>query len=161
MEKCPDCGLPVYRHDAPNWAPAPTCQAHVSDKLLIGCRDRQRKQQAARITELEAALAEEKLKGEALEQAWQNEIRCSAQIQRGQQERLAERDRRVAELDMRRREGRKLLARMVKYCREDKATTERATRLERLVTQVAGYLNRTHKPSDILRSDELPPTPSE
>ncbi len=118
-------------------------------------------QSETRITELEAALAEEKLKGEALEQAWQNEIRCSAQIQRGQQERLAERDRRVAELDMRRREGRKLLARMVKYCREDKATTERATRLERLVTQVAGYLNRTHKPSDILRSDELPPTPSE
>ncbi len=53
--------------------------------------------------------------------------------------------------DGRLREGRQLLARMVKYCREDKATTTRATRLERLVEQVAGYLNRTHEPRDILR----------
>lgn len=57
-------------------------------------------------------------------------------------------------LDGRRREGRQLLARMVKYCREDKATTARTTRLERLVEQVADYLQRTHEPRDILREKE-------
>lgn len=57
------------------------------------------------------------------------------------------------ELELRRREGRGLLQRLVKYVREDRATTQRATRLARLVDQVADYLNRTHRPSDVLRGD--------
>ncbi len=54
MPTCQACGLPVFRQGDPNWAPTPCCQAHVSDKLLIGCRDRQRKHQASRIAALEA-----------------------------------------------------------------------------------------------------------
>jgi hypothetical protein len=58
---------------------------------------------------------------------------------------------RAHQLDIRRRESRQLLQRMVKYVREDKAVTPRATRLERLTEQVADYLERTHDPNDILR----------
>lgn len=63
-------------------------------------------------------------------------------------------ERELAAADGRCREGRQLLARMVKYCREDKATTARATRLERLVEQVADYLSRTHEPRDIMRQEK-------
>jgi len=58
---------------------------------------------------------------------------------------------RIAELDGRRREGRALLHRMVKYVTEDRAVTPRATRLARLTDQVRDYLNRTRDPKDILR----------
>ncbi len=48
-------------------------------------------------------------------------------------------------------EARALLQRMVKYVREDEATTPGTTRLERLTSQVADYLQRTHDPMSILR----------
>ena len=64
---------------------------------------------------------------------------------------LAERDQRIAELDGRRREGRQLLRRMVKYVTEDRAETPGNTRLARLTKQVADYLDRTHDPKDVLR----------
>lgn len=57
-------------------------------------------------------------------------------------------------LDSRRIEGRQLLRRMVKYVREDRAVTPGKTRLERLTSQVADYLNRTHEPRDILRAEQ-------
>lgn len=57
-----------------------------------------------------------------------------------------------AALDGRRREGRQLLRRLVKYVREDRAVTPGSTRLERLTEQVDDYLRRTEDPNDILRS---------
>jgi len=57
----------------------------------------------------------------------------------------------VHQLNIARREGRGLLQRMVKYVREDRAVTPGSTRLARLAAQVDDYLNRTHKPSDVLR----------
>lgn len=55
--------------------------------------------------------------------------------------------------DIRRREARALLVRMVKYVREDQAVTPGTTRLARLTDEVDAYLKRTHDPSDILRSE--------
>jgi hypothetical protein len=54
-------------------------------------------------------------------------------------------------LDIRRRESRQLLKRMVKYVREDRATTRGVNRLARLTDQVEDYLRRTEDPRDILR----------
>jgi hypothetical protein len=59
--------------------------------------------------------------------------------------------RRGMEIDDRRREMRRLLTRLVKYVREDRAQTPGVTRLARLTDQVADYLNRTRDPADILR----------
>ncbi len=56
-----------------------------------------------------------------------------------------------AALNIRRREGRGLLQRLVKYVTEDRAETPGKTRLARLTEQVDDYLNRTHDPKDILR----------
>jgi len=64
---------------------------------------------------------------------------------------LAWRDKRIAELEGRRRESRQLLHRMVKYVIEDRAKTPGKTRLARLTEQVRDYLDRTHEPKDILR----------
>jgi len=64
---------------------------------------------------------------------------------------LGERDQRIAELDGRRREGRMLLHRMVKYVTEDRAQTPGTTRLARLTEKVRDYLDRTHDQKDILR----------
>jgi hypothetical protein len=58
------------------------------------------------------------------------------------------------ECDGRRREARQLLARMVKYVREDRAVTPGVTRLSRLTDQVEDYLKRTQDPSDILRGEK-------
>lgn len=58
----------------------------------------------------------------------------------------------VEQIDGRRREGRQLLRRFVKYAREDRAVTPRWTRLERLTAQVDDYLRRTEDPNDILRA---------
>lgn len=52
---CPDCRLPRFDLANVNWAPAPTCQAHVSAQLKVGCRDRELKRIKA---ELDAAVAE-------------------------------------------------------------------------------------------------------
>lgn len=60
-------------------------------------------------------------------------------------------------LRIRNGEARALLTRMVKYCREDKATTPGVTRLARLVDQVADYLNRTRDSNEILRSGQPQP----
>jgi len=62
-------------------------------------------------------------------------------------------DRETHMLRIRLAESRALLTRMVKYVREDKARTNGATRLARLVDQVADYLTRTHDPMSILRED--------
>jgi hypothetical protein len=56
----------------------------------------------------------------------------------------------IAALNIRRREGRGLLQRMVKLAREP-AVSAGFTRLERVIAQVDDYLSRTHDPKDILR----------
>jgi hypothetical protein len=68
---------------------------------------------------------------------------------------LKARDERIAELEGRRREMRQLLHRLVKYVREDRASTPGVTRLARLTDQVADYLSRTNDPNDALRGDHL------
>lgn len=65
--------------------------------------------------------------------------------------RVAELEAENERLDGRRREGRQLLARFVKYVREDRAKTDGFTRLARLTDSVADYLERTADPKDILR----------
>lgn len=59
----------------------------------------------------------------------------------------------VEQLNGRRREMRELLRRIVKYAREDGATTPGNTRLARLTERVADYLKRTGEPNDILREE--------
>jgi hypothetical protein len=61
---------------------------------------------------------------------------------------------RLHQLEIRRRESRQLLHRLVKYVREDAAATPGTTRLARLTEQVIDYLNRTSEPNDILRANE-------
>ena len=61
---------------------------------------------------------------------------------------------RAERLDGRRREGRQLLRRMVKYATEDRAETPGSTRLARLTEQVRDYLSRTGEPTDILRGKD-------
>jgi len=58
----------------------------------------------------------------------------------------------VEALDIRCRESRGLLHRFVKYAWEYRASTARAIRLERLVSQVDDYLSRTHERRDLLRA---------
>lgn len=76
-------------------------------------------------------------------------------------EELAWRDMQLAKLrkrmtesesvEVRLRESRALLARMVTYVREDKARTPGFTRLARLTEEVDAYIKRTHDPFEILR----------
>ena len=64
---------------------------------------------------------------------------------------------RAEKLEIRRREGRQLLHRLIKYVREDRAVTPGSTRLVRLVDDVDDYMKRTNDPNDILRATEPPP----
>lgn len=59
----------------------------------------------------------------------------------------------VAELDIRRREGRHLLQRLVKRIRDNEMIVVESS-LGKLAEQVADYLNRTHDPADILRGNK-------
>lgn len=62
-------------------------------------------------------------------------------------------ERLLSERDGLRQEARALLVRMVKYVREDRATTPGVTRLARLTDQVDEYLKRTHDPRGIPRGE--------
>lgn len=79
------------------------------------------------------------------------EKRCACCL--GEKREPARCDQETHTLRIRLAESRALLTRMVKYAREDKARTNGATRLARLVDQVADYLTRTHDPMSILRED--------
>lgn len=52
-------------------------------------------------------------------------------------------------------EARALLARVIKYAREDRATTPGSTRLERAVEHASDYLARTRDPMAILRTNTV------
>lgn len=79
-------------------------------------------------------------------------LRQAAKAKRELEEAKAERK----GFEVRAHERRSLLAKMVKYVRNDNATTPNSPRLARLTDQVADYLQRTADPRDILRA----PAPS-
>lgn len=157
-DACATCGRPRATRDTPLHSHK-VCWAAAATRLLpaMNCDGR-----AVSAMEARALAAEKRAEAaEAERDALRAELATARELVAVLEERAEALSAQATDLfdtakalDGRRREARMLLTRMVKYCREDKATTARATRLERLVEQVADYLNRTHDPADILRGDD-------
>ncbi|HEU4544315.1 MAG TPA: hypothetical protein VFR23_24505 [Jiangellaceae bacterium] len=112
-------------------------------RLICTCAAKER----ARIADLEQALERSVARVTDYERALQRERGRVSYLEAENAELRDELERH----DGRRREGRQLLRRLVKYIREDRAETKGSTRLFRLTDQVADYLERTNDPNDILR----------
>lgn len=115
----------------------------------------------ARVGMLEAALESERAAHAETRADLERALAIIGQLRVGemriQLEQVASLELELEAADRRRREGRGLLRRLVKYVREDRAETPGSTRLARLTDTVDDYLRRTHDPADILRDSAKPP----